>query len=173
MFRVERATGPLRRATRPPLWMRQPAFMWYQHVRAEARRQVAAENGRVARSTRTHPLRAGSCPHPLLITPVSAQAQKRRRCRSSVQPSLPEWAGGFDQGRRGSRPYHARGDAISGRDAFHRVRRVGLSIAVLDKHLACLTVSDRRDALRPGALLVSFASQLSSPPSWARAWMPS
>jgi len=50
---VERATGPLRRATRPTLCVRQPGFMWSKHFRAEARRQVAAENGRVARSTRT------------------------------------------------------------------------------------------------------------------------
>jgi len=82
-----------------------------------------------------------------LITPVSARDQKWRRCRSSVHPSLPEWAGGFDQGRRGSRPYLARGDANSGRDAFHRVRRAGLSNGVPEKHLACLTVSDRREVL--------------------------
>ena len=47
LVRVERATGPLRRATRPPLSVRQPSNIRFKHVRAEARRQVAAENGRV------------------------------------------------------------------------------------------------------------------------------
>lgn len=65
---VERATGPLRRATRPPLCMRQPSTNQFEHVRAEARRQVAAENGRVARSTLTFAHRSDSCPTPLLKT---------------------------------------------------------------------------------------------------------
>jgi len=56
---VERATGPLRRATRPPLCVRQPSINPFKHVRAEARRQVAAENRRVARSTHYLPHRSG------------------------------------------------------------------------------------------------------------------
>jgi len=55
LVRVERATGPLRRATRPPLCVRHPSTNPFKHVRAEARRQVAAENGRVARSTQKLP----------------------------------------------------------------------------------------------------------------------
>ena len=65
---VERATGPLRRATRPTLCVRQPAFMSSKHVRAEARRQVAAENGR------GRPFHPDSCaPFRLLPSPTFNQ----------------------------------------------------------------------------------------------------
>ena len=59
MVRVERATGPLRRATRPPL-VRRGGPGWPGSVRAETRRQVAAGNGLVARSTRNQPQPSGS-----------------------------------------------------------------------------------------------------------------
>jgi hypothetical protein len=62
--RVERATGRLWRATRPPRLVRPGRNAWFGHRRADApprsalaergaRRQVAAENWPVARSTQT------------------------------------------------------------------------------------------------------------------------
>ena len=50
---VERATGPLWRATRPPRLVRPGPTIWFERWGAEARRQVAAENGQVGRSTQT------------------------------------------------------------------------------------------------------------------------
>ena len=75
VVRVERATGPLRRATRPPLCVRHATIICLKHPRAEARRQVAAENGRVARSpslfrkVQAHAFTLETAVHPLLITP--------------------------------------------------------------------------------------------------------
>jgi len=66
VIRVERATGPLRRAPRPPLCVRLATTWWLERSPAEARRQVAAENGRVARSIQIHALPSAACLHPLL-----------------------------------------------------------------------------------------------------------
>ena len=57
------------RVERAPAALRAPSITHqFKHVGAEARRQVAAENGRVARSTRNPAHRSGSFPHQLLIT---------------------------------------------------------------------------------------------------------
>ena len=56
---VERATGPLRSATSPPRFGGGRELFGSRVCRAKTRRQVAAENGQVGRSTQTQSNRSG------------------------------------------------------------------------------------------------------------------